>query len=115
MPWTPLEDLSQSKLFTPEEIETIQTEIPTAIILQRVSPDGEEGYPGTLLAEFLVGLVQPQGRPTKHDDEYSLGSVVLLYRAKLEEPDKVTPINLTQVRIFCEVRGVIPRLQHYHY
>lgn len=67
--------------------------MPTAVILERISPDGEEGFPGTLRVEFLVGLQAATGNAA------SLGSVVLVYRARLEEQGKVTPINMTQVRI----------------
>ena len=97
LPFTPLADLSESKLFTPEEVATLQAEMPTAVVLTRVSPDGEQGFPGTLRVEFLVGLIPPKGPAA--GDKSLLGSLVLIYRARLEEPNKVTPINLTQVRL----------------
>ncbi len=93
--WTPLADLSQSKLFTPAEVATIKADMPTAVILERVSPDGEQGFPGTLRVEFLTGLVAP---PAGADKDL-LGSLILVYRARLEEPNTVTPINMTQVRL----------------
>ncbi|TFK83746.1 galactose mutarotase-like protein [Polyporus arcularius HHB13444] len=97
--WEPLVDPSASQLFTPAELATIQTRIPTSIIFRRISEDGEEGYPGKLLIEALVGLAQPEGPPNQTPDgakEWNLGSVVLVYRAKLLDENKITPINLTQ-------------------
>ncbi|RDX56960.1 galactose mutarotase-like protein [Lentinus brumalis] len=97
--WEPLVDPSASQLFTPAELATIQTRIPTSIIFRRISEDGEEGYPGKLLIEALVGLAQPEGLPNQTPDgakEWNLGSVVLVYRAKLLDENKITPINLTQ-------------------
>ncbi|KAI0950664.1 hypothetical protein AcW1_007914 [Taiwanofungus camphoratus] len=94
VPWDPLLDPTTSQLFTPAELTTLQLRVPAACIFARESPSGEEGYPGRLRTEVLVGLVSPQGPP--RDDEWALGSVLLVYRAKLLDDDAVTPINLTQ-------------------
>ncbi|KAM5539278.1 hypothetical protein V8D89_007151 [Ganoderma adspersum] len=95
--WEPLVDPSASQLFTPAELATIQTRAPTSIIFQRISEDGEEGYPGKLLIEALIGLAPPEApNQTAGGKEWNLGSVIITYRAKLLDENKVTPINLTQ-------------------
>jgi aldose 1-epimerase len=95
--WTPLLDPSEAQLFTPEELQTISAELqpPTGVIFSRTSEDGEEGFPGKLRVEVLVALVPPKGNQVEKE-EVNLGAIVLLYRAKLEEQNKITPINLTQ-------------------
>lgn len=99
--WEPLIDPSQIQLFTPDELQTIASELqpPTGIVFARTSEDGEEGFPGKLRVEVLVALVPPKGNQVDQADTEGLnmGAVVLLYRARLEEEGKVTPINLTQV------------------
>ncbi len=52
------------------------------IVFSYTSPDGEEGYPGTLVILVTYTLT--------HDDELRIE-----YEAKLEGNDKSTPINLT--------------------
>ena len=45
-----------------------------------------------------MGLLQPEGKPAD-GPEYSMGSVVFIYRAKLLSENVVTPVNLTQVSL----------------
>ena len=66
----------------------------SAAIFRHVSPDGDEGYPGELTTEVLFALVSPsKGTPPDQ-----LGSLLIVYRYKVEGPDgkpAVTAVNLT--------------------
>ena len=102
--WEPVLDPSLVQLFTPAELAYVQSELPgqASVVFARTSTDGEEGFPGALRVEVLVGLAAPRGKAVDEESgEYCLGSLVVVYRARLEEEGKVTPINLTQVRIHC--------------
>lgn len=85
------------ELFSDKELVTIASEVATATIFKYISEDGEQGYPGKLRVEALIGLLQPDLSHTSDSGELSLGSVLIIYRAKLLEEGRVTPINLTQV------------------
>ena len=87
-------DLTESKLFSDKEKQSIGS-CPAFAIFRLVSPDGDQGYPGALLIEAVVGLLQSQEKPDENA-ELAVGSVVLVYRAALLSKDVVTPINLTQ-------------------
>ncbi|KAG8934780.1 hypothetical protein FRC01_000461 [Tulasnella sp. 417] len=93
-------DFSAYSLFSDSEKEQIIGLMPAAAIFKLTSPDKDEGYPGQLDLEVLVALVQPGSAPkSKIDGEYQLGSVIIVYRAKVEGEDgkkTVTPVNLTQ-------------------
>jgi aldose 1-epimerase len=88
--------LKESKLFSKGELEHVsslneedESESSYALFTY-TSPDGDQGFPGRLRVETFLALV-----PGKATDNV-MGSVVIFYRAKLEEEGKVTPVNLTQ-------------------
>lgn len=88
-----------SKLFTSAELAAITNDISSATIFEHTSPAGDEGYPGELLVEVLVGVLKPNGSTASAatSQEHHLGSVILDYRAQLKGDIKtITPINLTQ-------------------
>lgn len=86
------------ELFGDKELSTIASEVAAAAVFRYISEDGEQGYPGKLRVEALIGLLQPDSPRPADSGELNLGSVLIIYRAKLLEEGKVTPINLTQVR-----------------
>ncbi|KAG9125687.1 hypothetical protein FRC07_006632 [Ceratobasidium sp. 392] len=79
-------------LYSPKELNSLAEG--SAAIFRHVSPDGDEGYPGKLTTEVLFALVPPsKGTPPDQ-----LGSLLLVYRYKVEGADGkpvVTPVNLT--------------------
>ncbi|KAF8150165.1 galactose mutarotase-like domain-containing protein [Crassisporium funariophilum] len=101
VPWTVLSDTDVPKLFSAAELSRLATFPKSSYAIFRlVSPSGDQGYPGKLLVEALASLVGP-GKPQPVDDsnaELSLGSLALVYRAKLDDENfkLVTPVNLTQ-------------------
>jgi len=94
--WEPIDPFAAT-LFSNKEKESLGS-IPSAAVFRHISEDGDQGFPGKLLIEVLVGLVNPGHTNVplpKHT--YDLGSIVLVYRAKLlDEKPTVTPVNLTQ-------------------
>ena len=89
---------SQAELFSDEEKITLGT-LPASVVFKHISPDGDQGFPGTLHLEVLVGLLNPtQTEIDNAKEEYPLGSILFVYRAKVLEEGEVTPVNLTQVR-----------------
>lgn len=111
MVWTLLTLDTPPTLFTVAELEHLSPSSSTSAhaVFRLISPDGDQGYPGNLVIEALVALVGPGEQERKYKvagdysdtPEYDLGSIVLVYRAKLDEGGNkvVTPVNLTQVRI----------------
>lgn len=84
------------ELFGDAELRTIESEVASATVFKYISEDGEQGYPGKLRIEVLIGLLQPESPRPSASGEFNLGSVLFIYRARLLEAGKVTPINLTQ-------------------
>ncbi|PFH50033.1 hypothetical protein AMATHDRAFT_61952 [Amanita thiersii Skay4041] len=95
--WKLLND-SKVELFTQTELSEISTLGPASYAFFRLeSPDGDQGYPGKLVVEALIAITPPTIKREAHSQEVKLGSVVLVYRARLAEDKKmVTPVNLTQ-------------------
>lgn len=108
--WTLLSPSNPPTLLSAAEIEHISgaSSSSSHAIFRLESSDGDQGYPGKLVIEVLVALVGPGEQPRVYrkpgspvpEEAYDLGSIVLVYRAKLDEGEKkvVTPVNLTQVR-----------------
>ncbi|EPQ52513.1 galactose mutarotase-like protein [Gloeophyllum trabeum ATCC 11539] len=96
VPWTPLQP-SGSKLFSSAELATINGDLGASSLWSYTDKDGENGFDGTLYTEVLVGLLSPSNPPSiARGDEFLMGSVVIVYRAKLLDQGKVTPLNITQ-------------------
>lgn len=101
MPWSLLTPETPATLFTAAELAHFAQSSAHAIF-RLVSPDRDQGYPGKLVVEALVALIAPEERNVETPQpETNVGSIVLVFRAKLDEGDKglVTPVNLTQVRM----------------
>ncbi|KAJ7767230.1 galactose mutarotase-like domain-containing protein [Mycena metata] len=108
LPWKLLTPEDPPTLFTAKELAhiPISSSPSSHAVFRLVSPDGDQGYPGKLITEALVAVIEPGDQERKYrkpgdtaeNEEYDLGSVVFVYRAKLDEGDKkvVTPVNLTQ-------------------
>ncbi|KAJ4468626.1 galactose mutarotase-like protein [Lentinula edodes] len=102
--WTHLTPNSPPTLFTEAELAHLPplSSAATYGIFRLVSPDGDQGYPGELTTEVLIALVPPAEQERKYLEpgqtaagaEWDLGSIVYVYRAKLDKG--VTPVNLTQ-------------------
>ncbi|KAG8905183.1 hypothetical protein FRB99_000548, partial [Tulasnella sp. 403] len=91
-------DRTQYELFSEQEKDAIQT-LPASAIFKLTSPAGDQGFPGRLNLEVLLGLAHPGSAPKSlESSEFEQGSVVILYRAKLDgaQEKTVTPVNLTQ-------------------
>lgn len=89
--------LSHSKLFSKTELEhfsgpTEEDPDSSFALFMYTSPDGDQGFPGVLRVETLMALI-----PGNEDNgEWIMGNVIIVYRAKLENEETVTPVNLTQ-------------------
>ena len=109
--WTLITTDMSAILFTASELRHFSAPSTSAYAIFRlISPGGDQGYPGKLIIEVLIALIGPReverkdATPPDHTLraplDSDLGSIVVVYRAKLDEGEKelVTPINLTQVR-----------------
>ncbi|KAF9476215.1 galactose mutarotase-like protein [Pholiota conissans] len=103
LPWSVIKPEAPATLFSATELAQISALDESSYAIFRLrSPAGDQGYPGTLLTEVFVGLIAPSKEHLRErsdgpdEVDSSLGSVILVYRAKLEEPNTVTPVNLTQ-------------------
>jgi aldose 1-epimerase len=92
----------ESTLFSPKELAALQTADFANAIFTATLGDNHNGFPGTLRVEVLFAVIDPPaGADASPDKDYvELGSLLVVYRARLAEPGKVTPVNLTQVRIY---------------
>ena len=104
LPWTLLSSENPPALFSKTELDRLHALPPSSYsVFRLVSPSGDQGFPGTLTTEVLVALIGPED-PSSADKtdipspESFLGSIAIVYRAKLEDSKTVTPVNLTQVR-----------------
>ncbi|KAL0563997.1 hypothetical protein V5O48_018059 [Marasmius crinis-equi] len=103
LPWKVLSPEETPSLFSQAEISHLPKSGSGAsfAFFQLESLDGDQGFPGKLLVEALVAIVEPGEQERKYSDspegavgkEYDLGSIVYVYRAKVDKD--VTPINLT--------------------
>ena len=106
-------DASGYSLFSDSEKEILQSQTPASAIFKLSSPDGDQGFPGRLDVEVALGLLQPGAAPPPKDGEYDLGSIFIIYRAKLitEEGQKaITPVNLTQVGVLGSLGSTLCEL-----
>lgn len=92
--------LQESTLFSEKELRRLHELDYSNALFTATLPHNSNGFPGTLRVEVLFALIDPATLPVvsnpdvpKHVD---LGSVLVVYRARLAEPNIVTPINLTQ-------------------
>lgn len=101
LPFTTI-STSSATLFSKAELASLTSLIPgesSSTIWRLVSEDGDQGFPGKLTVEVLVGLVAGNGPKKQESGESDLGSILIVYRARVEGKDgakAVTPVNLTQ-------------------
>lgn len=99
--WIPL-TTGDLELFSSQEKEQIDKIVSDSVTtFYHISPSGDQGFPGQVRTEVLFALLPAlaaKGGPITTDKEIVLGSLAIIYRAKLLGSEKVvTPINLTQV------------------
>ncbi|KAK0446130.1 galactose mutarotase-like domain-containing protein [Armillaria borealis] len=95
LPWTLLSADTPPTLFSKAELGHFPgDENGSHAIFRLVSPSGDQGYPGELTIEVLISLLAPEPQVIEAGNEFSLGSLVYVYRARVNKG--VTPVNLTQ-------------------
>ncbi|PPQ77622.1 hypothetical protein CVT25_011233 [Psilocybe cyanescens] len=102
-PWTLLSAEDPPKLFSKAELnrlDKLQESSSSYAVFRLESPAEDQGFPGSLTTEACIALIGPRN-PQKQGyldaPENNLGSIVIIYRAKLVgETKTVTPVNLTQ-------------------
>jgi hypothetical protein len=90
-------DARDSLLFGPRELKALKTTDLSNTILTATMADGSNGFPGALRIEVLFVTIDPS-QPPMTPAQVELGAILIVYRARLTEPGKITPVNLTQVR-----------------
>ncbi|KAF9534010.1 galactose mutarotase-like domain-containing protein [Crepidotus variabilis] len=103
VPWTLLTEKDALQLFSKAEAARIRAQPESSFAVFRLeSPSGDQGYPGSLIVEVLVALISPDHQQKisentpQNEVDNRVGSLALVYRAKLREANAVTPVNLTQ-------------------
>ncbi|KIM33294.1 hypothetical protein M408DRAFT_61830, partial [Serendipita vermifera MAFF 305830] len=90
-------DATKSMLFSAAELADLKKTDYSNALFATTMADGSNGFPGTLRVEVLFVLVEPTTTPAVEPSKYAeLGSLVVVYRARLAETNQITPINLTQ-------------------
>ncbi len=101
--FTRLPSLSDSQLFTKDEIDSIVEKAGTGhevAIFAKTSPEGDQGFPCELYVEslFLSTAASKQWDPVTY--RRALGSLIINHRAVVRQPEEsakvISPLNLTQ-------------------
>lgn len=88
---------ADSALFSAAELQDLKTTDYSNVLFTTTIPDGSNGFPGTLRIEVLFAVIEPTTTPAVSPGKYAdLGSALIVYRARLTDSAKITPINLTQ-------------------
>ncbi|KAG9039486.1 hypothetical protein FS842_003150, partial [Serendipita sp. 407] len=92
--------LPESKLFSETELRALHATDYAHQLFTATLGDDHNGFPGTLRIEVLFTVINPEQLPSVSNPNLpahvNLGSLLVVYRARILEPSKVTPINLTQ-------------------
>ena len=95
-------DRTKSTLFSAAELDELKAKDYSNALFTSTMADGANGFPGTLRIEVLFVVIDPAETPAVSPGKYAeLGSLLIVYRARLTEPNQITPINLTQVSLLA--------------